>query len=149
MAPWAATAVEGDIPSVLLGRIAHAEIDLYVGDGAAAYRRIDQDWHRRIASPLARLAFVRARMLGLHGVAALAACRSGELDRRLVRAACATLAACARCACRGPVRSRGSSKPGRPHRGRSGASSEATTTWHTGRAVSGLRSLALCFEMSP
>jgi len=87
MAPWAATAVEGDIPSVLLGRIAHAEIDLYVGDGAAAYRRIDQDWHRRIASPLARLAFVRARMLGLHGVAALAACRSGELDRRLVRAA--------------------------------------------------------------
>jgi eukaryotic-like serine/threonine-protein kinase len=85
MAPWTATAAEGDVPSDLLGRIAHAEIDLYEGNGAAAYRRIDQDWHRSIASPLARLAFIRARMLGLHGVAALAACRSGEPDRRLVR----------------------------------------------------------------
>ncbi len=87
MTPWTVAASEGDVPHVQLGRIAHAEIDLYEGDGAAAYQRIDHDWHRQIASPFARLAFVRARMLSLHGLAALVAYQSGKLDRRLVRAA--------------------------------------------------------------
>jgi hypothetical protein len=64
-----------------------AMIDLYDGTGPAAYRRIEQGWQRRMASPLARLAFVRAGLLHPHGLAALTACRSGMLDRRLVRAA--------------------------------------------------------------
>jgi len=71
----------------LHGQIALAQIDLYEGDGAAAYRRIDQDWYRRNTSPYARSGFVRAWMLSLHGRATLVACRSGKLDRRLVRAA--------------------------------------------------------------
>jgi hypothetical protein len=80
---------EGHVPSVrLLSRqIALVELELYEGDGAAAYQRIDEDWRRRSGSPFARVAFARARLLSLHGVAALAAYRSGERDRRLVRAA--------------------------------------------------------------
>jgi hypothetical protein len=70
-----------------IGQAAHAEIDLYEGDGVVAYRRIDEDWRRRMALPVLRLSFIRARNLSLHGLAALAACRSGKLDRRLVLAA--------------------------------------------------------------
>jgi hypothetical protein len=84
MALW--TTVEGE-SRLLAGQFSHAEIDLYEGNGAAAYRRIDQDWHRRLSVPFTRMAFARARMLSFHGLAALAAYRSGELDRRLVRAA--------------------------------------------------------------
>ncbi len=69
------------------GQLMLAMIDLYDGTGPAAYRRIEQDWQRRTASPLARLAFVRAGLLHPHGLAALTACRSGTLDRRLVRVA--------------------------------------------------------------
>jgi hypothetical protein len=90
MALW--TAVEADI-RFMTGQLMHAMIDLYGryglygAGGAAAYRRIDEDWRRRMAFPLARLRHVRAVLLSFHGLAALAACRSGEPARRLIRAA--------------------------------------------------------------
>jgi eukaryotic-like serine/threonine-protein kinase len=71
----------------LAGQASHAEVDLYGGDGTAAYRRIDESWRQSSASPLSRTAFVRARVLSTHGLAALAASRSAGTDRRLVRAA--------------------------------------------------------------
>jgi hypothetical protein len=72
---------------LLVQEIAHVQTDLYEGEAVAAYRRFDQGWRRKLAAPLARVPYLRARMLGLHGVAALAAYRSGPPDRRLIRAA--------------------------------------------------------------
>ncbi|HSK05668.1 MAG TPA: hypothetical protein VK932_30680 [Kofleriaceae bacterium] len=72
---------------LLSAQLSHTEICLYEGDGAAAYRRIDQDWHRWLASPFVRQGYVRARVLYLHAVAALAAYRPSAPDRRLLRAA--------------------------------------------------------------
>jgi hypothetical protein len=71
----------------LLGQLSRADIELYQGDGVAAYQRLDQDWGRWLALPVTRLAITQARALSLHGRAALAACRSSGPDRRLVRAA--------------------------------------------------------------
>ncbi|HWO24605.1 MAG TPA: AAA family ATPase [Kofleriaceae bacterium] len=71
----------------LTTRLSYTEISLYEGEGAAAYRHIDPDLRRILALPFFRLAFVRARTLYLHGVAALAVYRSGERDRKLLRAA--------------------------------------------------------------
>jgi hypothetical protein len=72
---------------LLAGQLSHAEVALYEGDDTTAYARIDEDWRRRLALPFSRMAFVRARAFSVHGVAALAACRAGGGDRRLVRAA--------------------------------------------------------------
>jgi len=73
----------------LTGPASQAEVELYGGDSTAAYRRIDEAWRQRSASPLSRMVFVRARMLSTRGLAALAVCRSAgpDPDRRLVRAA--------------------------------------------------------------
>ena len=45
------------------------------------------DWRRRNAMPFMRMPYLRARALSVHGLAALAAGRSGERGRRLVRVA--------------------------------------------------------------
>src|SRR6185436_21035520 len=84
MARWSSD--ESDVRT-MAAQLSHAEIELYEGDGAAAYRRIERGWRRWLAAPFARMGFVRARMLSLHGAAALAAARSGGLDRRLIRGA--------------------------------------------------------------
>jgi eukaryotic-like serine/threonine-protein kinase len=71
-------------------QLSRTGIELYEGDGIAAYRRIDQGWRRRLALPFVRMELIRAQVLSLHGLAALAAHRSGEpgdQDRGLVRAA--------------------------------------------------------------
>jgi len=84
MAVW--TTIEVDV-RLAAGQFAHAQVDLYEGNGAAAYRRADQDWCRMMALPVMRLAYLRARAFTVHGLAALAACRSGSPERRLVRVA--------------------------------------------------------------
>jgi hypothetical protein len=61
----------------LFTQIWYTYIDLYQGDGATAYRRIDQRMRQNL-----RLPFVRGYLLSAHGLATLAACRSGEFDRR-------------------------------------------------------------------
>jgi hypothetical protein len=59
----------------------YARIALYRGDGATAYRCIDQGMHQNLSPPSSR-----GFLLSCHGLAALAACRSGDFDRRkLVR----------------------------------------------------------------
>ena len=71
----------------LSAQLLRVDIELYRGDGAAAYRRLDQDWRRWMALPGARLPFIRAAALSRHGLVALAAYQSGGLDRQLLRAA--------------------------------------------------------------
>jgi eukaryotic-like serine/threonine-protein kinase len=84
------TTAEVDVRA-MAGRGSLAEIELYEGDGAAAYRWIDEDWRRVISLPFTRLGFVRARALSIHALSALAACHSGGPDRgpdrEIVRAA--------------------------------------------------------------
>jgi hypothetical protein len=66
-------------------QMALAEVELYEGDAAAAFRRADGAWQRHKAMPFLRTAVVRARALAIRGVAALAARQSDSLDRRLLR----------------------------------------------------------------
>jgi tetratricopeptide (TPR) repeat protein len=80
------TTVEVDI-RILSAQVSHAAIDLYEGNGVAAYRQINHDWRRRMALPLVRLPYMRAVMHSIRALAVLMACRSGDLDRRLLRAA--------------------------------------------------------------
>ncbi|HWO25319.1 MAG TPA: AAA family ATPase [Kofleriaceae bacterium] len=80
------TDLETDV-LLFAGQLSHAEIDLYEGNGAVAYRWSEQDWRRMLALPFGRIGFVRARALCLHGLAALAALRAGAREPRLVRAA--------------------------------------------------------------
>jgi len=84
IAAWTTVAV--DI-RVLAGQLTHAAIDLYEGDGATAYGRINHDWRRKMTLPLARMNHMRAVLLSVRGLAALAACRAKGFDRRLVRVA--------------------------------------------------------------
>ncbi|HTE49941.1 MAG TPA: protein kinase [Kofleriaceae bacterium] len=53
--------------------LAHTHIDLYVGDGEAAYQRIEERWPKLVKSRLLRIQVVRAEALFLRGRAALAA----------------------------------------------------------------------------
>src|SRR5437762_4934593 len=74
MAVWTTHAAEGEALSIriMTGRVAQVQVDLYEGDGGAAFRRIDRDWRRWMALPFTRVAYARAWMLSLHGVATLA-----------------------------------------------------------------------------
>lgn len=66
---------------VLSAQLWYTQIALYQGDGATAYRCIDQSMRQNLRMPV-----FRGWLLVVHGLAALAACRSGEFDRRkLVR----------------------------------------------------------------
>ena len=56
---------------------AHAQIDLYEGDGPRALARIHEGWPKLRASQLLRVEYIRCLMLHLRGRAAVAA---GELD---------------------------------------------------------------------
>lgn len=80
------TTVDVDIRHVA-GQFSQAAVELYEGDGAAAFRRLDSDWRRWMALPFMRMALQRASSLSVHGLAALSACRSVGPDRRLLDAA--------------------------------------------------------------
>ena len=108
--------IEADI-RLMTGELMHATIELYEGNGAAAYRLLDQDWRRRMAFPLARLRYIRAVMLVVHGVAALAAYRSASpptgwsAPRYATRAVCARAHAVDLCAGAGPSTPASRSRP--------------------------------------
>ena len=57
--------------------LAHAQIDLYEGDGRRALARIHEAWPKLRGSQLLRVEYIRCLMLHLRGRAAVAA---GELD---------------------------------------------------------------------
>ncbi len=66
---------------LLSAQLSCTMIELYQGDGASAYRRIDQSKRQN-----QRLRFDRGWLLAAHGISALAAFRAGALDhRKLVR----------------------------------------------------------------
>ncbi len=65
----------------LIAQIWYTMTELYRGDGATAYRRIDQSICQNLCLP-----FMRGFLFSCHALAALAACRSSDFDRRkLVR----------------------------------------------------------------
>src|ERR1044071_6900096 len=84
MASW--TSGKHDLTQ-LMAEFSRASIELYEGDGAAAYHRLDLALRHWLRLPVARMAFVGRRAFSLRGLAALAAYRSGRRDQRLLRSA--------------------------------------------------------------
>jgi hypothetical protein len=74
--------------------LAQTHIDLYVGDGEAAYQRVEERWPKLVKSRLLRIQVVRAEALYLRAKAALAAASSSQdparRDKLLAEAARST-----------------------------------------------------------
>jgi hypothetical protein len=75
----------------LFGIVAECQIDLYLGDGAAALARLDENWERITRGRLPRVPFFNATRLHLRARARLAASRAEPRLRELALDDCARI----------------------------------------------------------